>query len=122
MSDEEGTLNLRLVDLGVAAAELGELRPSEDRRSVTVAHEAGIRLVLIKLRAGSTLEDHAAPGAMTIHVLEGAVRFIVGGAALDAPARKVLILEAGGVHAVEAEVYSTLLLTIADVPASPVAS
>lgn len=123
MTDEWGRhVDLRLVDLVTATAELGELPAGVERRAVTVAHEAGTRLVLMRLRGGAALDDHSTSGPTTIHVLEGTVRFIVGGAALDAPAGRVLLLEAGAVHAVEAEVDSTLLLTIADVPSTPVAS
>ncbi len=115
VTDEWGrVVDLRLVDLAVATAQVAALPAGVERQSVTVAREAGMRLVLLKLRGGSALEDHAAPGAMTIHVLAGAVRFIVGGAALEAPAGKVLLLEAGALHAVEAEADSILLLTIAD--------
>ncbi len=101
-----------LVDTGQSLAEVRSRVSTEVRRSTTLTHGRGVRVVAMGLGAGAALEAHATSAPTTIHVMEGLVRFIVDGEVIDAPAGRLLVLGAGVRHEVEAVSDSTILLTI----------
>lgn len=68
-----------------------------------------IRLVM---PAGKQIPEHKASGEITVHCLEGAVKFFVGETPHELSAGDMLYLEAGKLHAVEAIEDSTVLVTI----------
>ncbi|QDS94829.1 Cupin domain protein [Roseimaritima multifibrata] len=68
-----------------------------------------IRLVM---PAGKQIPEHKARGEITVHCLEGAVKFFVGETPHELSAGDMLYLEAGKLHAVEAIEDSTVLVTI----------
>ncbi len=106
-----------LIDLEEAVAELERLVPSEqDRRAVTLVKEGGLNVVLTRMRAGSNLAEHSAPGAATVQVLDGHVRVQVGEQSLDLPGGRLIAFDANVRHYVEALEDSTLLLTLAERP------
>ena len=69
-----------------------------------------IRLVLM---AGKHLSAHQVPGEMTIQCLQGRLIVSVGDNRQTLAAGQLLFLPAGTMHAVEAELDSSALLTIA---------
>jgi quercetin dioxygenase-like cupin family protein len=78
----------------------------------TLAKLDGLRLVLLKLSAGKTLERHQASHQMTIQTLRGHVAVHVDGIPTDAPAGIVVVLESRVPHDIFAQEDSTLLLTV----------
>ncbi|MAT16016.1 MAG: cupin [Planctomyces sp.] len=68
-----------------------------------------LRLVLPQ---GKTLSEHKAPGEITIHCLEGEVRFTSLGKTETLHPGTMLYLSAGEPHAVEAVEDSSILLTL----------
>lgn len=101
------------------AAELARLRAEggpdwhqSGRQARTLLKEADLRVVLIALRPGARMEEHHAPGPITIQALEGALRVHVAGQAIDLPAGRLLALARHVPHDVEALEESALLLTI----------
>ena len=102
-----------MLDLEAAARELRGLDESQDRRAVTLVRQSGLSVVLVHLRAGGALEEHAAPGPVTVSVLDGHVEVTLGGESFDAPSRRLVAFDAGVRHSVRALEDSTLLLTIA---------
>jgi quercetin dioxygenase-like cupin family protein len=78
-----------------------------------------LRILLIALGQGASLPEHHADARISIHVLQGAVRFSVGsGEAVELRAGALLPLERAVRHAATALERSILLVTMAWPPAS----
>ncbi len=98
------------------SGEMISLRPLGDAISTTKtstlfktdAMEA-IRLVL---PAGKKIAEHKAPGEITVHCLEGQIKFSFSGKSQMLSADEMLHLQAAELHAVEAIEDSTVLVTI----------
>lgn len=103
-----------LLDLGAASIELQSM--AGDRHAVTLVREGGLSVVLMQLKAGSSLQEHAAPGPTTVQVLNGQVRVGLGDEQLDVPSGQLIAFNGGIRHTVEAIENSTLLLTLAAPP------
>jgi quercetin dioxygenase-like cupin family protein len=102
-----------LLDLGEVVTELhGMSTPGQTRGAVTLVKQSGMSLVLTHLHSGGTLQEHAAPGATTVQVLDGRVRVQIGDEALEVPAGRLIAFNSGVRHSVDALEDSTLLLTI----------
>jgi len=102
-------------DLG---AELGRLRAEESwqqgtRNAKTLVKEPDIRLVLIVMRQGGRMEEHRAPGRISIQTLTGWLRLHVPGETIDLAVGQILVLDPDVAHDVEALEESAFLLTIA---------
>lgn len=102
-------------DLSTEAAQLRreDSWGQNDRNARTLLREPGVRVTLIALKAGARLEQHTAPGALTIQALSGRLRLTVAGEVKDLPANHLLALEPDLPHDVEAVEESTFLLTLA---------
>lgn len=83
------------------------------RNGITLVKTPRLRVVLEVLRAGEELGEHRAPGPITVHTLEGAIRFHVGDEVFRVSEGGLLALPAGRTHSVEAVRDSAFLLTIA---------
>jgi len=106
---------LQALDLMV---ELGRLHDEETwqrtgRHARTLVKDADLRVVLIALRAGSRMEEHHAPGRITIQTLVGRLTLRVRGQTVDLPVGHLLTLGPAIPHDVEAQEESAFLLTIA---------
>lgn len=102
-------------DLAREAAQLRTERAwaQGDRNAKTLVKEASFRVVLIALRTGARLSDHAAAGRLSLQTLAGRLRVHAGGETLDVSAGGLVTLERDLPHEVEAVDESTVLLTIA---------
>ena len=63
-------------------AEVGRLREEGawhrgQRNSITLRKGEGMNVVLVVMKAGERLEEHAAPGPLSLSVREGRIRFMV---------------------------------------------
>ncbi|HET7322585.1 MAG TPA: cupin domain-containing protein [Longimicrobiaceae bacterium] len=83
------------------------------RSARTLVKEGPMRVTLIALAAGGNLAPHHAEGPITVHVLDGAIRFLAGDDSWELSAGDVLSLPAGVQHAVESESGGEFLVTIA---------
>ena len=83
------------------------------RHARTLVKDTDLRVVLIALRAGNRMEEHHAPGRITIQTLAGRLALRVGEQTVALPAGRVLTLGPGIPHDVEAREESAFLLTIA---------
>lgn len=102
-----------LLDLGEVVTELhGQSGRGQSRGGVTLVKQSGMSLVLTHLHEGASLQEHAAPGAATVQVLDGHVRVHIGDETRDVPAGRLIAFNAGVRHSVEAQEDSTLLLTL----------
>jgi quercetin dioxygenase-like cupin family protein len=69
-----------------------------------------MNVVLMVMKGGDRLEEHAAPGPITLSVLEGRVRFTTVEAAVEAGSEELIACDAGVPHSVEAVTDATCLL------------
>ncbi len=100
------------------AAEVARLHAEETwlrgtRNAKTLVKEPDFRLILIALRQGGRMEEHRAPGRISIHTLSGRLRLQVLGQSIDLSAGQILALDPNIAHDVEALDESAFLLTIA---------
>lgn len=99
-------------------AEVSRLREEREwrqgqRNAATLRKGGGLSLVLLVMRAGDRLEEHSAPGPMSLVVREGRVRFVAGDRVVEAGVETVLACAAGVHHSVEALDDAVCLLNIA---------
>jgi quercetin dioxygenase-like cupin family protein len=98
--------------------ELARLREEtewrEGRRNAITLHKGGgLSVVLLAMRAGDRLEEHSAPGPISLVVREGRIRFTAEGKAIEAGPETVLTCGAKVRHSVEALDDAVCLLTLA---------
>lgn len=81
-------------------------------RQVTLFHRAPVTQVLFAFEEGGSLKEHAAPGLVTIHVVEGCVNVEADGRDHELREGHVLVLAPGVPHDVRAARPSAMLLTV----------
>jgi quercetin dioxygenase-like cupin family protein len=104
------------VELDIAR-EVEQLRREGEWRSghnaKTLAKYDGLRIVLIALKAGSTIPPHHTEGQISIQNVAGHIRVHADGRTFDLRAGGLLVLDHGLPHDVKAFEDSAFLLTIA---------
>src|ERR687898_2907921 len=100
------------------AAEVTRLREEKAwqegrRNAITLRKGEGLNVVLVVMKEGDRLEEHAAPGPITLSVHEGRVRFSAAGESVEAAEGTVLACGAGVRHEVEALAEAVCLLNVA---------
>ncbi len=83
------------------------------RNAVTLCKDHGLRVVLVTMHGGTAIAEHAAEGPVTIHVLEGQLRLRAASRDVSVGPGRLVTLQAGTPHRVEAIEDSTFLLTLA---------
>ena len=106
---------LQRFDLG---AEVGRLMEEGawqrgQRNSITLRKGEGMNVVLLVMKAGDRLEEHAAPGPLSLSIREGRIRFVAEEEVAEAGSDTLLTCDAGVRHTVEALSDAVCLLTIA---------
>lgn len=81
-----------------------------------VISESGHRVMLISMSAGHLIPEHAAPGQVTIHALQGHVTFFENDTPCDLFPGEMVSLETGSKHRVHAHEDSVLLVTLITTP------
>ncbi len=103
------------------AEEMQTFDPSDRtsrRRAETLIKTDRLRVVLVTMLEGGELQEHTAPGPITIHALTGAFTVHVDDGDIDIPAGNLISIEAGARHAVRATQDGAFLLTIGWTPES----
>jgi quercetin dioxygenase-like cupin family protein len=88
-------------------AEAARLRGENERRggrrnAITLRKGEGLNVVLLVMKEGERLEEHSAPGPITLSVKEGQVRFAAANEVVEAGEGMMLACDAGVRHSVEA--------------------
>jgi quercetin dioxygenase-like cupin family protein len=106
---------LQRFDLGTVAGRLKEEGAWQrgQRNSITLRKGGGLNVVLLVMKAGDRLEEHAAPGPLSLSVREGRIRFVAGEEVVEAESDTLLTCDAGVRHTVVALSDAVCLLTIA---------
>ena len=112
----ERTVTTRGTVFDIAAVD-AEMRRSdaygrEGHTARTLAREADLRIVLVVMKGGAHIAEHRAKDTASVHVLRGHVRLRLPDGAAELPAGRLLVLERGLPHDVEAVEESAFLLTL----------
>jgi quercetin dioxygenase-like cupin family protein len=83
------------------------------RDSLSLVRDPDVDMILVVLKAGGRLNEHTAPGPISVLVLEGRIVFSTQGQQLEAGAHDLITLPVLVPHAVEALEPSAILITIA---------
>jgi quercetin dioxygenase-like cupin family protein len=99
-------------------AEVSRLRGEEEwrrgrRNAITLRKGGGLNVVLLVMRAGDRLEEHAAPGPISLVVREGRIRFTTADGSVEAGPETLLACDAGVRHKVEALDDAVALISVA---------
>lgn len=78
----------------------------------TLLKEPDLRIVLMALRAGGRMAEHRASGPISVQPIEGRFRFSLTDQSVELTVGKLLALEPGIAHSIEAGEDSVFLLTI----------
>ena len=82
------------------------------RNAITLRKGGGMNVVLLVMRAGDRLEEHSAPGPITLSVHEGRIRFSAADEVVEAEAGTLLACDTGVRHSVEALGDAVCLLNV----------
>ena len=82
------------------------------RNAVTLRKGEGLNIVLLVMKEGDRLDEHSAPGPMTLSVHEGRIRFSAADKDVEAEAGTLLACDAGVRHSVEAVCEAVCLLNV----------
>jgi quercetin dioxygenase-like cupin family protein len=98
--------------------ELSRLREEKEwqegrRNAITLRKGGGLSVLLLVMKAGDRLEEHAAPGPIALITREGHIRFTAEGETIEAGPAMVLTCDAGVRHSVEALSDAVCLLNMA---------
>ena len=108
---DEGAHHVALTS-SIASLREEEAYRKNGRNGTTLVKNPDLRVVLEVLRQDAGLAPHAAPGPITVQVLEGELRFTSAGEVFSLHPGELLALRRG-THSVEAVRDSAFLLTIA---------
>lgn len=102
-------------DLDEELARLHEEKEWQEgrRNAITLRKGGGLNVVLLAMKAGDRLEEHSAPGPISLVIREGRIRFTVEGEAIEAGPETGLTCDAKVRHSVEALSDAACLLTVA---------
>jgi quercetin dioxygenase-like cupin family protein len=114
MMKPEDTTKDPIFDLAAIDAEMRreEAYAREGHTARTLVREPDLRIVLVVMRAGTRIAEHRAKDTASIHTVSGHVRSRLPEKVADLPAGRVLVLERGVLHDVEAVTDSAFLLTL----------
>ncbi|HEX6069245.1 MAG TPA: cupin domain-containing protein [Longimicrobiaceae bacterium] len=98
-------------------SQLAELRQEEayhrsGRAGRTLAKSGRMRVTLVAMTRGNVIGTHQADSPLTLHVLEGHIRFRAGGEDHELQAGQLLFFGPGDAHDLTATEESALLLTL----------
>lgn len=98
----------RLVDALRAEESYGR----SGRAGRTLAKSGRLRVTLVAMAEGNVIGTHQADSPMTLHVLQGHIRFMSGGGAHELHAGELLFFGPGDADDIRATEESVLLLTL----------
>lgn len=95
-------------------AQLDDLCPIVDGAIVskTMLDVGGCRQIIFAMDGGQTMSDHKAPFVAVVHLLDGRLRFRVGGSDRDLRAGSWLVMPPDEPHALESVEPARFLLTL----------
>jgi quercetin dioxygenase-like cupin family protein len=106
---------LQSFNLAAEATRLREEKAWQEgrRNAITLRKGGGLNVVVLVMKEGDRLDEHSAPGPVTLMVHEGRIRFSAADKDVEAEAGTVLACDAGVRHSVEALDDAVCLLNVA---------
>ncbi len=106
---------LQSFDLNAEVSRLREEKAWQEsgRNAITLRKGEGLNVVLLVMKEGDRLDEHSAPGPITLSVHEGRIRFSTADKSVEAETGTVLACDAGVRHSVEALGEAVCLLNVA---------
>ena len=101
-----------LFDLADEIARFDPSDSSSGRRAETLIKTDDLRVVLVTMKAGAELQEHDAPGPITIHALIGTFVVHVDDRDVELPTGNLISIKPKARHAVRATEAGAFLLTI----------
>lgn len=95
-----------------ARAESHELHETRGKTARTLVKDDSLRVTLVALGPGGSMEQHAAPGPITVQPLSGRIQFRVDDHVHDLATGDFLALEQAVPHSVSSENGGVFLLTV----------
>ena len=89
-----------------------ELLARHGRNARTLVKEGALRVTLVMLRAGGAIAPHRAPGAITLHVLDGDVHVQAAGQEHRLSSGHLLVMNGGVEHTIDSKAGGVFLLTL----------
>jgi quercetin dioxygenase-like cupin family protein len=95
---------LQIFNVDAEATRLREEKAWQEgrRNAITLRKGEGLNVVLLVMKEGNRLDEHSAPGPITLNVHEARIRFSAADKVVEAEAGTVLACDAGVRHSVEA--------------------
>ena len=90
------------------------------RNGLTLLKGQGLRVMLVAMRAGTVIQSHQADSPISLQVIEGVLKFSTDRQTVTLRQGRLLTLQTGILHAVEAVGESAFLLTLATETPHPV--
>jgi len=104
-------------------AEIARFPPDPEsvarHRAETLVKTEALRVVLVSILAGGTLQEHMAPAPLTVHVVRGALRLRVGERTAELHAGELLAIAPDTSYAIDGIADGAFLMTIADLSHTP---
>ncbi|MBW7890063.1 MAG: cupin domain-containing protein [Chitinophagaceae bacterium] len=85
---------------------------TSDRNAITVFKTDGLRIVLVALHKEAVLSEHSAAGILSLHVLEGEIKFESQNKSVNLRQGHMVTLHKGLAHAVTAIEESVFILSL----------
>jgi quercetin dioxygenase-like cupin family protein len=106
---------LQSFDLNAEVSRLREEKAWQEsgRNAITLRKGEGLNVVLLVMKEGDRLDEHSAPGPITLSVHEGRIRFSTADKSVEAETGTVLACDAGVRLSVEALGEAVCLLNVA---------
>ena len=76
-----------------------------------LVRESDLRVMLLVMKAGSVIKEHSAKETASVYTVSGHLRVRLPTGVVDVPSGRLLVLERGMVHSVEAVEESSFLLS-----------
>lgn len=100
------------IDLEDAADRLMAKLPGHRRQSQNLAREAGVSVVMMAMEAGDAVSDHAAKGAVSVHLLRGHAVLAADSQSYELRPGQLVLLQPEVRHNLRAEERSVVVLTV----------
>jgi len=114
MTQAESSTQETIFDLAAVDFELrkNDAYQREGHTARTLVRKPDLRIVLVVMKAGARIAEHRADETASIHALSGHVRLRLPDKTADLAGGRLLVLERGLKHDVEAVADSAFLLTL----------
>ncbi|MBI2765556.1 MAG: AraC family ligand binding domain-containing protein [Chloroflexi bacterium] len=104
--------SVHYLDLEAEADRLTATLAGHRRRSVNLARESGVSLIMMALEAGDAIAEHSAEGVVVVQLLRGHAVIQSGGESYDLRDAQAVLFQPGVRHTIHAEEQSVVLLTV----------